>query len=152
MPFATVMISALMPLCWWAKKRPLRRTAFAQGVHELVRRQLYAAHALYAFDDHRADISLGELGPHGLHVVQGKVGHVPAIVHRSDDLGIVGRLHRQRGTPVEGLPEGDDARAPVMERGQLQGILVGLGAAVDEEQGVVVVAACLSQARGQFLL
>ena len=69
-----------------------------------------------------------------------------------DDFRIVRHLYSQGGTSVEGLVEADEARPSVVEGGQFQRVLVGFGAAVDEEQLIVVVAADLAQAFGQLLL
>ena len=53
---------------------------------------------------------------------------------------------------MEGVARRQHARPAVVEAGQLECILIGLGAAVDEEELVVVVAADLTQSLGQLLL
>ena len=53
---------------------------------------------------------------------------------------------------MESLLCRQDTRTTRMEGGQLQRVLIGLGTAVDQEQAVVLVAACLAQALGQLLL
>ena len=163
-----------MPACWWAKNVLVGKelaaaavsaldlvededsavgcTFFSQCLQECRVGHPDAAHALDAFDDDGADIALAQFGTHGFHVVQGQVGHVLVGIDGGDDFRIVRHLHGQGGASVEGFVEADEARPSVVEGGQLQRVLVGFGAAVDEEQLVVVVAARLAQAFGQLLL
>ena len=53
---------------------------------------------------------------------------------------------------MKGLLGREHARAAIGKRGELQRVLVGLGAAVDQEQLVVVVARDAAQALGQLHL
>ena len=53
---------------------------------------------------------------------------------------------------MEGLLEGENACAPVVERGQLQGVFVGFGPRVDKKQLVVVISACLAKACSKLSL
>ena len=71
------------------------RTGLAESLHEFVCRQLDASYALYAFDDHRTDISFGQFGLHGFGVVQREIGDVSAVIDGSDDFRIVRRFHCQ---------------------------------------------------------
>ena len=104
-----------------------------EALCELLGCQLYAAHTLYALQDDGADVALVKLGLPGREVVEGEVGDVAVGVDGRDDLGVVGDLHGEAGAAVEGLGGAEHACAAVGEAGQLQGVLVGLGAAVDEE-------------------
>ena len=74
------------------------------------------------------------------------------VVDRGDDLGVVGDFDGQTGTPVEGFLEGKHAGASGVERSQFHGVLVGLGAGVDEEEGIILVAAGLAQTVGKLHL
>ena len=129
-----------------------RRALLPQCLHEGRVGHLDAAHALDSFNNHGADVALAKLGAHGFRVVQGQVGDVSAGIDRGDDFRVVRHLHGQGCASVEGLGEADDACPPVVEGGQLQRILVGFRAAVDEEQLIVVVAARLAQPFGQLHL
>ena len=80
--------------------------------------QLDAANALNALQDDSAHVALAQL-----------------------NLRVVRCFHGERRASVESLLTREDARATVVERSQLQGVLVGLGTAVDEKQLIVVVAA-----------
>ena len=122
----------------------------AQALHEFRRGQADAAHALDALDDDGAHIALGQFPAEGLQVVEGQVSDMPVGVDGRDNLGIVRGLHRQRRAPMEGFLKGEHPGAPVVEAGQFQGVLVGLGAGVDEKQTVVLVSAGLAQTFGQL--
>ena len=128
------------------------RAGLTEGVHEFVGGQLDAAYTLDAFDDDGADITLGQFGLHGGRVVEWQVDDVAAIVDGGDDFGVVGHLDGQRRTAVEGFGKRHHPCASVVEGGQLEGVLVGFGTAVDEEERVVFVAAGLAQSFGHLLL
>lgn len=68
--------------------RVVFRTSLAESLHEFVCRQLDAAYALYAFDNHCADISFGQFGLHGFDVVQREVGDVPQLLMGAMILGL----------------------------------------------------------------
>ena len=68
------------------------------------------------------------------------------------DVGVSRHLHRQRSTAMECLLGREHTGAAVVERRQFQGILVGFGTAVDEEQAVFLVPRDASQALGNLLL
>ena len=74
------------------------------------------------------------------------------IVDRSNNLGVVGYLDSQRCASVESLMGRQHAGVAVMERSQLQRILVGLGTAVHQEQLVVLIARDTSQSLCQLRL
>ena len=85
-------------------------------------------------------------------VVQRHEFDVRRAVERGADRRVVRRRDGARRTAVESFAEGQDLRAPRLERGQLQGVLVGFGARVAEEKPVVVAARQPSEAVGQPLL
>ena len=75
------------------------------------------------------------------------------VVQRSHNLRVVGYLDSQRRTAMERLLARQDACSlRILERCQLQRILVGLGTAVNQEQLVVLITANLTQSLGQLLL
>ena len=74
------------------------------------------------------------------------------VVDGSHNLRIVTHLHSERSAAVKGFVSSENADIACLERSQLQGVLVGLGTAVDQEQLVVVVARNLAQSFGQLLL
>ena len=124
----------------------------AEVAHELVRRQLDAAHALDALDDDRRDAALAEFGFDGEGVVEREVSNIQSLIDRGDDARVIRYADSRRGAPVEGMLEGEDALLAVVERRELEGVLVRLGTGVDQEQGVVVVARSLAEAVGELLL
>ena len=111
-----------------------------------------ATDALDALQDHGAHIALGQFALPCLQVVHGQEGHMTVVVDGSHNLWVARHLYSQRCAAVEGVVDREHARAPIGEAGQLQRVLVGLGATVDEKQLVVVVAADGAQALGQLLL
>ena len=124
----------------------------AQAVQKLVGGNLHTAHALNAFNNHSANVVGSQLAAHCLEVVERQEGDVTVIVHRSHNLGVVGSLNCQRGAAVERLVEGNNAATSVIERRQLQRILVGFSARIDEEQLIIVVAARFAKFVSQALL
>ena len=74
------------------------------------------------------------------------------VVDGSDDLGIVRHLNSQTRTSVEGFLATQHTGVTRLEGCQFQGVLIGLGTAVDQEQLVVVVATDFAQSFGQFHL
>ena len=147
---AAAAVSALYLVADECRSRLL--AGLAQPLGELGGEHAHASYALYALYDAGADIALPQLGLPGGQVVDGQEGDVLAVVDGGHYLGVVGHLHGQRRAPVEGLPDGQYPLAAVLEGGQLQGVLVGLRAGVDEEELVVVISACLSQPLGQLRL
>ena len=111
-----------------------------------------AAHALYALHDAGTHIALLYLAFPRPYVVERQIGDVSVSIDWRDDFRVVRCLDGQRGAAVEGFLQGEDAGAAVEERRQLQRVLVGLCAAVDEEKAVVLVAASLAEPSRQFLL
>ena len=111
-----------------------------------------SAHTLHSFDYDGRHVAFAQFGAHGVDVVERQEGDVAVVVDRRHYLRIVGRFHRGRSAPVESFPEGHDALASGVERGEFQGVFVGLGARVDQKQLVVVVAAHLAEAFGQLCL
>ena len=101
---------------------------------------MYATHTLYALQYHGTDVALSQFLLHGLNIVEGQVGDVAVGIDGGNDFGVVCGFYGQRGAAVERLLERYHAGSSVGERGQLEGVLVGLGAAVNQEQGIVVVA------------
>ena len=112
--------------------------------------QLDAADALYALEDDGTHVALLQLALPCRQVVYWQVGYVAIIVDGGYNLGVVGGLDGQRCTAMEGFLERQHTGAAIAERCQLEGVFVGLGTAVDEEQLVVVVAADASQPAGQL--
>ena len=100
---------------------------------KLLTHELDAAHALDALNDAGADIALGQFLTPGLQVVEGQIGGVAVGIDGGDNLRVVGHLNGQRGTAVESLGSGEHTGASVLERGEFQCVLIGLGTAVDEE-------------------
>ena len=111
-----------------------------------------AAHALDALDDDGTHVSLLQLGAGALKVVQLEEGHMPVGVDGGDDGGVLRRFHGERGPSVERLGEGHHARPSVVERGELECILVGLRSGIDEEEAVVFVAGRLAESLGKLAL
>ena len=98
------------------------------------------AHTLYALDDDGAHVVLLYLGTPGFYLVDGQIGDMAVGIDGSNNLGIGGSLNGQRGAAMEGLLGREHTSAAVVERGQFQCVLVGLGTGVDEEQLIVLVA------------
>src|SRR3712207_1988168 len=72
-----------------------RSTVFAKCLYEFCGGNLYAAHTLYAFDNHRTNIAFVQFALHTLDVVQREISDMSVTVDRSDDGGIVCSLYRQ---------------------------------------------------------
>ena len=125
-------------------------TYLTQLTQEFVRGQLYAANALYALDDHGAHIAPGQLATHGLDVVEREIDDLESVIYRRNDFGVVGHIHGGRSTAVERVRKRDDFLLSRVERGQLQGILIGFGARIDEEEAVIVVTRRTAQLLGQL--
>ena len=113
---------------------------------------LYAAHALYAFEDDSRDATFHHLAHPCLNIVQRQELRMVVVVDGGYNLRIVAHLDSQRGAAVEGLVGGEHADIAGLERSQLQGVLVCFGTAVHKEQLVVVVARDFSQSLSQLLL
>ena len=124
----------------------------AQLLQESGLRDVDAAHALYALDDDARHVALGQLALHGLGIVQVHEGDALPCVERRHDFRIVRHRHRARRAPVEALAEGHHTVAAGVERCQLDGVLVGLGARVDKEQRIVVEPGHLPYLARQFHL
>ena len=73
-------------------------------------------------------------------------------VDGGNDLGIGCSLNSQRGAAMEGFFQRQHAGAAIMERRELEGILVGLSAGVDKKQAVVVIAAEPAKTASELLL
>ena len=121
-------------------------------LHEVGRGKADAAHSLYALYDNGTDVTLLNLCPPCLQVVERQIGYVVVGIDRGNIFGVGRGLYGKRGAPVEGLLEGENACAPVVERGQLQGVFVGFGPRVDEKQLIVIISACLAKACGKLPL
>ena len=119
-------------------------TGSSQSLGELWGREFDAAHTLDALQDHSTHITLCQFSLPGGQVVHRQIGHVTVVIDGCDDFRIVRHLHSQRGSSVESLLTREHTGASIGERGEFQGILVGLGTAVDQKQLVVVVAADLT--------
>ena len=94
----------------------------------------------------------GEFLANRLKVVQRDELHVRCAVERSRDRGVVRGGHGPRRAAMEGLAHGQHFGAARVERGELQGILVGLGPRVAEEKAVVVVTRDAAQSLRQLHL
>ena len=124
----------------------------SQSIGKLLCESLDSANALDALHYHGADVTLGQFRLQSFAVVQRKESHMTVIVYRSHNLRIVCHLHGQRCTSVERFRKRNHAGATVVERSQLQSVLVRLGTGVYEEELIIVVSAHRAQASGQFLL
>ena len=124
----------------------------AEGLQETGGGHADAADALYALDDDRADIAFLYLCGPRLDVVEGEIGDVAIGIDGGDDLGVGGGFDGKGGAAVEGFFGTEYARAPVIERGEFEGIFVGFGTAVDHKELVVVVAADATKALGELHL
>ena len=114
---------------------------------------LDAAHALDAFQDDGCHTTARQFAHPWLYIVQRQEAHMVVVVQRSHNLRVVGHLDSQRRTAMERLLARQDACGlRILERCQLQRILVGLGTAVNQEQLVVLITANLTQTLGQLLL
>ena len=124
----------------------------SQPLQELGRGHADAAHALDALHDDGRHVALGQFGLEGGEVIEGQEGHVARVVDGSHDARVVGGLDGERGAAVESLLGGQHAAAARDERGQLQRVLVGLRAGVDEEELVVGIAREAAETFGELLL
>ena len=124
----------------------------AHGTQEVVRCHTYAAHALYTLDDDGSIGAAAKLRTHRLDIVQRRECHLIGTVHGSLYRGVVRNGHGQTRTSVEGSVHGQHTLAARRERSQLQGVLVGLGAAVAEEERIVVISRQFAQLVRQLLL
>ena len=74
------------------------------------------------------------------------------VVDGCHDARIVGSLHGERGPAVKGFASRQHTLAPRVERGELQGIFVGLGSGVDEKELIVGITAEAAQTFGELFL
>ena len=124
----------------------------AQPLHKLRRGHADTAHSLYALDDDSAHITLLYLTAPRLQVVEGQISNMVVGIDRGNNLGVGGGLYCQGSAAVEGPLKGEDTGAAIMEGGELESILIGLGTGVDEEKLIVFITAGLTQAVGKLLL
>ena len=124
----------------------------AQPAQEVVRGDADARNALDALDDDGGEAPRREQLLDPLQVAQWGKLDVVRRVEGGAERRIVRRGDGPRRAAVKGTREGEDVRAARMERGQLHGVLVGLGPRVAEEERVVVVARCAAQTLGQLAL
>ena len=112
-----------------------------QVLGKLRRRHLNASDTLDALQDDGTDAATRHLTYPRLDVVQRQKTHVVVVIQRSNNLRIVCHLDGQRRTTMESLFTTQDACSlRILERCQLQSILVGLGTTVNQEQLIVVIA------------
>ena len=128
------------------------RTERTQLLHEAVGRYLNTTNALNTFDDNRRDIPLLQLSLKSIRIVQRQIGHRQILVDRCNDLRIIRHTHGSRRTAMEGMTQGQHPLFAIVERCQLQGILVGLCTGVDQKERILVIATRLAQFVGQGLL
>ena len=129
--------------------RPGLGGRLAQPPQELVRRAVDARHTLDALDDHRRELPRRELLPGGFEVIQRCELHVGGAVEGRLNRGVVRHGDGSRRAAVEGLRNGQHLLASRVERRQLQGVLIGLGPRVAEEEAVVAVTRHAAQFFGQ---
>ena len=98
-----------------------------------------ATYTADALDDDGCDIALGNAGTNALNVAQLEELDGEGGVDRCLNLRVLGDVDSSRRSSVEGVAESDDLLLARVERGKFQGILVGLGTRIDEEELVVVV-------------
>ena len=67
------------------------------------------------------------------------------VIDRGDDLRVVGHLYREGCSAVESLLDGEHTGSAIGEGCQLEGVLVGLGTRVDEEELIILITADLAQ-------
>ena len=120
--------------------RPILLAGSSQTLGKFLCGEFDAAHALDTLQNYSTDITLCQLRLPRRQVVHRQIGHVAVVVDGGDDLWIVRHLHSQTCTAMESLLAREHPCPAVSKRCQFQGILVGLGTAIDEEQLVVVVA------------
>ena len=77
--------------------------------------------------------------PHGINVAKLHESDLVRLVERSVDLFIVGHFNGSARAPVESFAEGKHALASSVEGGYLDGIFVGFGSAVHEEELVIII-------------
>ena len=99
-----------------------------------------AAYTLDALDNDGTHVTFLQLVSPWLEVVHGKIGHMAVGIDGCDDFGVVGHLYGKGCSAVKGLLQREHTGAAVVERGQLQRVLVGFSARVDEEQLIVLIA------------
>ena len=124
----------------------------AQPLHKLRTGHANTSHALDTLDDDGAHIALLNLTAPRLQVVEGQIGNMVVGIDRGNNLGVGGGLYCQGSATVESPLKGENTGAAVMERGEFEGILVGLSTGVDEEKLIVFITAGLAQTAGKLLL
>ena len=112
---------------------------FAQPAQKFVRGAVDARHALDALDDHRRELPRRKFLPGGFEVVQRRELHVGGAVEGRLNRGVVRYGDGSRRAAVESLRDGQHLAAARVERRQFQGVFIGLGPRVAEEEAVVVV-------------
>ena len=124
----------------------------AQLLQEAVGGQLNARNTLDAFDDDGGIRLRSQLFFSRFQVAKRDEGDVGGGIERGADLGIVRRGHGAGRAAVEGAAEGQNLGAAGLEGRQLEGVLIGLGSAVAQEQVIAVIAADPAQFGRQGIL
>jgi hypothetical protein len=124
----------------------------AEIAQELVGGDMYSADALYAFNDDGGNIAFAHLLLNLFGAVEGEEDDLHVCVWSYDEVGIVCYAGGGGGSAVKGFGEGDYACAAVVEGGYLDGVLVGLGACINKEEGIVGVTAGFAKFLGEVFL
>ena len=119
---------------------------------ESCRRLEYAGYTLDAFHNQGGKFPGGQMALEGVDVVQGSEDNIVSLVEGGLDGGIVGGCDGSARAAVECLADGQDFLASGLEGSSLEGVFVGLGTAVAQEQRVVGVAALQAEFAGQLHL
>ena len=115
-------------------------TELPQSLHEFDIGYIDARYSLDAFDDDRTDFARGKGLPCGFQVAPRQPYHMVRGIDRCLDAGIVGHRNGTVRPSVEGALECSHLLPAVMERCQLDGILVGFRTGIAEEKPVVGIA------------
>ena len=146
--------SSVTALYLVANQRSTKTLAgISQLLGEIGGSHLDSTYTLDAFQDDRCHTTTRQFANPRLNVVQRKKAYMVIVVDGSYNLWIIGHLDSQRRTSVESMLTRQDALGRgILERCQLQGILVGLSSAVDEKQLIVFITTDLAQSLCQLLL
>lgn len=127
-------------------------TGLLQALGELWRGHVNATHALDALQYASAHITFGKLALPGIEVVKGQEGYMSILVHGCLNLRITGYLDSKRRAAMETALYGKHTLAAIVERCQLERVLVGLGTRVDQKELIILIATNAAQAIGKLYL
>ena len=128
--------------------RPVGVAKVDEFLEEVVVGEVYASDPLYSLDDYGCDVVILDVLGDGVDVVEFGPADLVLEVEWGVDFGVVGHGHGSACSSVEAVSERDDFGSSGVERGELERVLVGFGAAVADEEMVVRESAELSDFAG----